>query len=670
VVILLLFIAFWLGLSWKYSFVIFGIVILFLLIFIGKRHGKKILFFAVIISAVGIAYSYLSIDLKRERYEGFVYESKDNYFLILSGGERLYCYVKDHDYEIGDYLSIVGDKQDLSFTQIESSFNFESFLNHRGVKYRLYPKKISVNFKNPIRLKFYRKWFLSHFDKNTKSLIDAILFSNKDETGSVERIGDLHLATLVSASGVYIYFFLRCLEFLLSFKLKEKWAKFLPLFFLTFYGIFTFPRFTIIRILVMSLARWLNHYALKNYFSNHSVIGIVGSLFLLLNPFLAYQDSFILGFGIPIFFTFINKITDRFTKYPKKMIETAFLLVFFLPFELKYYQSVSLLSPIAQVILTPLFLLLGGSSLLSFYGLPIYPVVNFFGLLITYIIKPISFLKIEIHAGEMRDWMVLIYYFLYGAFIYYLANGFRIIYRPISITLLSFLLIYLVPFRNVTSNQVSFINVGQGDACLIREQNKTILIDTGGSIYRDIAKDCLIPYFKKQKIYDIDYVITTHDDFDHSGSLDSLQDNFRIRNYIHKAEDFPFCYGNITIENYNQHIATNSDENEQSLVLGFRFMKRDFLIMGDAPIAIEKKMMKDYSHIPCDVLKIGHHGSSTSTSYPFIKFLSPKEAIISVGFNYYGHPSNQVLNILKKADVSIRRTDLEGTIDYFNYIFM
>lgn len=669
-VILLFFIAFWLGLSWKYSFILFAIVIIALLIFIFLRHGKKILTIAILLSLLGIGYSYLKIDQNKDQYEGFVYEAKDNYFLFLSGGERLYCYAKNNQFEVGDYLTISGYKRELGFSQIESGFDFAKFLNRKGIAYQLFETKITTKFSNPLKMKSYRKWFLNHFDDNTKSLINAILFSNQDATEVVEKISDLHLLMLVSASGIYLHAFQSFLEFLLSFKLKEKWAKLIPLFVLLPYAIFTFPRFSVIRVIVMGFARWINRFLGKKFLSNHSLIGLVGLIFLLLDPYLAYQDIFILGFCIPIFMSFVDKIVGRFKKYPRKIFEAICLLMFFLPFELRYYHSFSILSPIVQIFLTPLFLLLGVSSFLSFCFLPIYPVVNFFGLLVTYSSMPISFLKWEIFSGPMPEWLLASYYLLYGLFLYYFDIGFRIIYRPLGIALISFIIINFLPVENAISSQVFFINVGQGDACLIRDQNRTILIDTGGSIYQDIAKDCLIPFFKKNKIYDIDYVITTHDDFDHSGAFDSLHQNFKVGKHINNPEDFPFKYGNLTIENYNQHSKESSDENEQSLVLGFHFIHHDFLIMGDAPISIEKSIMSDYSHVPCDILKIGHHGSDTSTSYSFVEFLDPKVGIVSVGRNYYGHPSSKVLQILNKAGVEIRRTDMEGTIDYFNYIFM
>ena len=89
------------------------------------------------------------------------------------------------------------------------------------------------------------------------------------------------------------------------------------------------------------------------------------------------------------------------------------------------------------------------------------------------------------------------------------------------------------------------------------------------------------------------------------------------------------------------------------------------MITGDAPIKIEKQIMKDNKEIKCDVLKVGHHGSKTSSCDEFISYLSPSEAVISVGKNNkYGHPHPSVLSILNRHNIKIRRTDLEGTIKY------
>ena len=130
----------------------------------------------------------------------------------------------------------------------------------------------------------------------------------------------------------------------------------------------------------------------------------------------------------------------------------------------------------------------------------------------------------------------------------------------------------------------------------------------------------------------------------------------------------PVTYGNLKFVNYNNHIKEGGEDNELSLVIGFNLGGKDYLITGDASKEVEANMMKEYKSVPCDILKVGHHGSKTSTSDAFIKWLKPEVGIISCGKdNRYGHPHSEVLTILKNNNVKIRRTDLEGTITYFYY---
>ena len=210
---------------------------------------------------------------------------------------------------------------------------------------------------------------------------------------------------------------------------------------------------------------------------------------------------------------------------------------------------------------------------------------------------------------------------------------------------------------------VNFINVGQGDSILIRDRNTNVLIDTGGLKYKDLATSSLINYFKKKEVYKLDAVIITHNDFDHNGALNSLITYFPVKQVLTSYDEFPYKIGNLLFENFN--IYNFSDSNDRSLVLMLNFYGNKFLFMGDASKDVEEVIMKDFN-VDADYIKLGHHGSKTSTGEEFIRAVSPKEAIISCGLNnYYGHPNKEVLDILEKEDIKIRRTDLEGTISYY-----
>ena len=173
----------------------------------------------------------------------------------------------------------------------------------------------------------------------------------------------------------------------------------------------------------------------------------------------------------------------------------------------------------------------------------------------------------------------------------------------------------------------------------------------------------LIPYLRKKRIYHIDYLFITHHDFDHYGAADSLRRLYDVRHYVDDIDPFPIKVGSMVFTNYNEYGGT--EENDTSLVLYTELMGKKWLFTGDAPKEIERKIIADHPDLDCDVLKVGHHGSDTSTCEEFVATITPQEAVISVGAkNTYGHPKQVVLATLKKYGVKIRRTDLEGTITY------
>ena len=176
------------------------------------------------------------------------------------------------------------------------------------------------------------------------------------------------------------------------------------------------------------------------------------------------------------------------------MLSSLFILVYFIPFELKYYHELSPLSYLFQFLLTPLFICFAISGLLAFYGIPIFKITEFFAFGIKRVSGWLVKILFTLFAPTMAPIIMLIFNVLYFISLYYISIGFKPIYRVTCLTFFSILLLYILPIKITFTNEVSFINVGQGDACLIRKQNTSILIDTGGSKYTDIATECLIPY--------------------------------------------------------------------------------------------------------------------------------------------------------------------------------
>ena len=612
----------------------------------------------------GLGYSFIKPTYSKKSYSGIVYNVKENYFLFNSGGERLYVYSKGHSYDLGDYLTISGKKEELDFTVLESGFDFKSYLNKKGVFSSLNPKRIEVKWHNFIRINESREKALSHFNQEERSIVGAILFSDGGESATSESLTNLHLARFLSASGLYISLFALGLNYLLKLFLKDKHAEIITISLLAIYLVFTMPKFSVFRVVFLLLLKWINKHPFKKKFTYLEVVSFGGLICLLFDHFLALQDSFILGFAIPIISYLIRHI------YPSEKIKSYLwrsltIYLFFLPFEIMYYHKVVVLSFPLQIISTPLFLLIGIVSLLCFFRIPIYAVDKGLIFLLkgyTGIIKPLSF---GILMPEFNIGLLILYYAIYIVYLYYLTIGFRPIQRWLSIGMVTLTMLYAIPIENRLTSEVSFVNVGQGDCTLVRHHQKVILIDTGGLTYTDIANGTLIPYLRKKRIYKIDAVFITHYDYDHYGALEGLQKEYKINNVYDYYSSFPVTVDGLTFNNYNTYGLTSNEENDHSLVLSFNILNKDFLIMGDAPKSIEYKIMDAYESVPCDILKLGHHGSETSSADKFIQYTSPEVAIVSCGKNNkFGHPNKSVVDTLNKYHIPIRRTDLEGTITY------
>ncbi|QKE71328.1 MBL fold metallo-hydrolase [Arthrobacter citreus] len=234
---------------------------------------------------------------------------------------------------------------------------------------------------------------------------------------------------------------------------------------------------------------------------------------------------------------------------------------------------------------------------------------------------------------------------------------------------------------------VHFIDVGQGDAIYIKTPNgDDIVIDGGNKAKGDIVVD----YLKKQKVKDIEVMISTHPDADHVGGLDEVLEAFKVKsvyapNVSNNTQAFkqfltavkneklkikPVTAGfKLDLKGVSAEFVgpvksySKSDLNDWSAVLKLVYNKNSFLFTGDAESKSEQDMIKSKKDLKVDVLKVGHHGAKTSSSQAFLDKVKPKFAVIGVGANNrYGHPTNDTLNRLKKYKTKVYRTDKNGSV--------
>lgn len=233
-----------------------------------------------------------------------------------------------------------------------------------------------------------------------------------------------------------------------------------------------------------------------------------------------------------------------------------------------------------------------------------------------------------------------------------------------------------------------FIDVGQGDAALIRTEEGNVLIDAG----TNASEEALIAYLKAEGVKELAYAVFTHPHEDHIGGADAVLEYCDVEKVILpdatattkvfermmdaiEAEgadlimakpEATYRVGDLKLTVLAPIGKDYKDVNNESVVLRAAFGDTSVLFTGDAEDVSEQEMLQRYGGgkpLDCDLLKVGHHGSDSSTTEAFLKAVSPKYAVISCGEgNDYGHPKQSILQRLEAEGVTYWRTDLEGSI--------
>lgn len=231
--------------------------------------------------------------------------------------------------------------------------------------------------------------------------------------------------------------------------------------------------------------------------------------------------------------------------------------------------------------------------------------------------------------------------------------------------------------------KIHYIDVGQGDSELIQVEDKNILIDAGTSDRK------ALDYLKLLGVKKLDYVVATHPHEDHIGSMDDVIKAFDIEkfyspkvttttktfeNMINALKEknlkltVPKVSDELTIGNATlTFLAPNNTQyeklNNYSIVCKLKYGNTSFIFMGDAEEISEDEILQKQLDIKADVIKVGHHGSRSSSTKAFLEKVNPKNAVISCEKgNDYGHPHKVTIDKLNAKNINVFRTDLEGTI--------
>lgn len=618
---------------------------------------------------VGIIAGVANIPFRegKQTFTGIVILSKQNYVILWRPFQRIYLSTKEGDFQWGDWVRVSGSVQPFKMTTYECRFDFKKYLYHLGVSQEIKASFIERKVGFPFRINAFRDRFLSSFSSSNQPLLDCLLFGRNDSSSyGVSLLNSLNLLYVCSCSGIFFSFFFRFVKrWMIRLFNDEKKGELAALIISLLFIPVSIRKIGIARGIISNLYTFINTYYFKKKYSEICRTSLTGITLFALNKFSIFQSGFLIGFGLSYLLQFASIQWMEHSPLEKKFFGFLFLRYFLLPLSFGG-GSLHLFGGLISLLTMPYLFLLCLLGYASYVTVPFKALLN--PLCKGFMSYLESLRRIDL-MFEFPKWswgVEVLFYVLFVVGLILKEYGLRR-WNAWGTTLFWVgYAISLIPIVPCLEQSVTFINVGQGDSILLVNRNENVLIDTGGNLSFDMAKETLIPYFKSRRIYHIDYLIASHHDFDHIGAGESLRQHFDVRHYIDEAKDFPLRLNAWNFQNYNVYGGT--EENDISLVLGLDFMGKKWLFTGDAPTNIEKIIIRDHPELRADILKVGHHGSSTSTCDAWLSTIRCKEAIISCGEkNSYGHPNEEVLERLRSYGVRIRRTDQEGTIRYARY---
>ena len=591
-----------------------------------------------------------SIFLQAQSEVYVVIERRDTWMIVRNEQGRYYAKTDIQDpYQWGDLVRISGKIAPLAMTMYEHKFNFIQYLNQRGVQRQFTIDKIHMFFAFPIRIRTIINHRFDDLDLEISPLVSLLMFnrSRGEEQPSI-------IQEWFTMSGLGFYVLWTALQKILMIRFEEKESRVILLGFFFPYLILAIGHWSFFRIYLLEALRWISKTNTMQPIKGYGL-----AIFSIFNPYYWLQPGGKIYLAFQGFNLFILPLFQNLKGIGRWIGYSGFSFLW----EWLNEGSISILET----------LLFAPIAAIQIWFIPGWMVYLYFGIkipLLTWMTKVWSEILVyiptipKIYLGEMPFVMTIILLMLIVLWLWFRWLKLTIHKKHVLILSLMFITFHVSHVDQFWQHFVHFLNVGQGDATLVSSQGQTLLIDTGGVKQFDIAKDVLIPYFLKQRIRQLDYLIITHDDYDHNGGVSSLVKHFRVKNIIMTTFK-PFKLGQMMITNYQQYWPSLVEDNERSLMIGIDWSDCRWLVMGDATIKTEQLLLNDYPYLKANILRVGHHGSNTSTSTRLLNQLAVKHAVISSGGgNRYGHPHDEVMERLKANAIRIRRTDIEGTIRY------
>lgn len=610
------------------------------------------------------------------------YEVKEDKITIeIKAKEKLLITYKYQDKEFnnlsyGDKIKVKGTLITPSKNTNQNTFNYQKYLYYKKIYYLVEATSINKIANNNNYLYTIKNTLYQKINKlKSSNYIKTLLFCDNTLSKEIKESYRINgISHLFSVSGMHINFFVSIIYLYLNKITYNKRIKYLitNIFIITY--LILFPSSSLLRSAVMSILYSIN-YLLKLKIKKIDILLLTLGVSLLINPFIIYDLGYIYSYTITFFLVLSSSTLKKKNKINK--IIYISLLSFLVSIPITIYNSfeINIISILLNIILVPIIsIIILPITILTY----IFPILDSILYLFTNTLETISLFISKINITKIifpkPSLLIIVLYYIIFLLSYQNKK-----YFYLNIILL--IIIYIYPYLNSNFEVVMF-EVGEADCHLIKyPYNKnTILIDTGKNEYK--IKNEVIPYLKSIGIKKIDYLIITHGDEDHIGGSITLINNFQVKNVIlnkgtftdlekeliknlnKKKIPYQININKINISNHTIYLLNNTkynNENDNSIITYFTYQKYKFLYMGDASITTEDNLLENYNLNNISILKVGHHGSNTSSSKDFISQINSSISLISVGKNnIYHHPNKEVINNLSKS--RIYRTDINNMV--------
>ena len=603
-------------------------------------------------------------------------------------------YYEEFECRVGLKIKAIGEIKEPSSRTVFNLFDYQKYLLSQKINYTFTADKIMILGEDDSIFYQLKNSLQDHINSyQSKDYLNPFVLGNSDFV-SEEAMNSYQvngISHLLAISGLNITIIAGIILFILNkVNKREKINYTIVILALMFYMFLTNFTPSVVRATLMFIIlTFTKMFNLK--IETMYILLLVLSVYLLYNPYMVYHIGFLLSFVTTFYLILFSDLIQNTKGYLyQTFIISLIAFLASMPILINNFFTINLLSPFINIIFVPLVSLF--IYPLSLITLVVKPLDGLFYTLVT-LMEDLSLIISKVGLNLVLKHVDIILLILYYVLITYA------LYKLVKKQKrgLIWVMITLIVHANINyfsgENTLTMIDVGQGDSILIKLEHNmgNILVDTGGQMSYDgsepydLATNKLIPYLRSEGISKLDYLVLTHGDFDHAGMTLNLLKNFKVDNIILNKENdndlekqvikyaqkqkikyYHFQkeilkVGNVKFYFLNDYKTAN--ENENSLIIYTKIEKQNILLMGDAGEENENYLINNYDLPEVDILKVGHHGSRTSSSKAFIDEIKPKYSLISAGKNNrYGHPRKKTLQNLN--DSIIYRTDKDSSIKF------